>query len=124
MEVVIRNHLGLVLASMVDKVPPLSLIEAVESLVAVHAFQLASDCGFPSIILEGDLEIVNNALRSEEESFTSFGHLIAEAKTIVETFYAVLYPIPVDKATLFIILLDMLVMLAVSQCRWRVFFHT
>ena len=89
MEVVIRNHLGLALASMVDKVPPLSSIEAVESLVAVHAFRLASDCGFPSIILEGDLEIVNNALRSEEESFTSFGHLIAEARTIVETFYAV-----------------------------------
>ena len=62
--------MGPVLASMVYKVPPLSSIEAVESLVAVHAFRLASDCGFPSIILEGDLEIVNNALRSEEDPFT------------------------------------------------------
>lgn len=74
---------------MVDKVPPLSSIEAMESLAAVHAIRLANDCGFPSIILEGDLEIVNNALRSEEESFTSFGHLIAKAKTIAKTFYAV-----------------------------------
>ena len=89
MEVVIRNHLGLALASMVDKVPPLSLIEAVESLVAVHAFRLASDCGFPSIILEGDLEIVNNALRSEEESLNLYNHLIAEVKTLAETFHAV-----------------------------------
>ena len=52
-------------------------------------FDLPMICQFPSNILEGDWEIVNNALRSEEESLNSYNHLIAETKTLGETFHAV-----------------------------------
>ena len=52
-------------------------------------FDLPMICQFPFNILEGDWEIVNNALRSEEESLNSYNHLIAEAKTFAETFHGV-----------------------------------
>ena len=89
--VVIRNHLGLVLASMSKKMALPSSVEAVEFLVAVHALQLASDCRFSFVILEGDSEIVDSLFRCKEASFTSFVHLIVKAKTLVETFYEIIF---------------------------------
>jgi len=89
--VIIQNHLGLVLASMSKKMSLPSSVEAVEFLVAVHALQLASDCGFSFVILEGDSEIVDSLLRCEEVSFTSFGHLIVKAKTLAKTFYEIIF---------------------------------
>lgn len=89
--VVIRNHLGLVLTSMSKKMALPSLVEVVECLVAVHALRLASDCGFSFVILEDDSKIVDNILRCEEVSFTSFGHLIVEPKTLAETFYEIIF---------------------------------
>lgn len=89
--VVIRNHLGIVLASVSKKMAHPSLVEVLECLAAVHALQLASDCGFSFVILEDDSEIVDNILRCEEVSFTSFGHLIVEPKTLAETFYEIIF---------------------------------
>ena len=48
---VIWNHLGLVLASMVDKVPSILGWSYWESLAAVHPLRLASDFGFPLLYL-------------------------------------------------------------------------
>jgi len=41
---------------------------------------LAVDLNLPSLIVKGDLEVVIFALRKEEESFSSFGHLISSIK--------------------------------------------
>lgn len=88
--IVIQSHLDLVLASVSKNMALPSSVEAVEFLVAVHALQLASDCGFSFVIL-GDSEIVDNLLRCEEVSFTSFGRLIVEAKTLAKTFYEIIF---------------------------------
>ena len=38
------------------------------------------DLNLPSFIVEGDSEVVISALRSNEESLSSFGHLISSVK--------------------------------------------
>ena len=51
-----------------------------ETLAAVRAITLAMDLNLPSFIVEGNSEMVISALRKEEESFSSFGHLISSIK--------------------------------------------
>ena len=51
-----------------------------EALAAVRAITLAMDLNLPSFFVEGDLEMVISTLRKEEESFSSFGHLISSIK--------------------------------------------
>ena len=51
-----------------------------EALAAVRAATLAMDLNLPSFIVKGDSEVVISALRKEEESFSSFCHLISSVK--------------------------------------------
>lgn len=46
----------------------------------------AHDCGFSSIILEGDSEVVIKALQSNEDSFASFGHPLFSLKNTIDAF--------------------------------------
>ena len=48
----------------------------VEALAAVKAVTFAQDIGLSSVIVEGDLEIIFNPLKSDYESFVAYGHLI------------------------------------------------
>ena len=65
---------------MAKKIQLSSLSDEVEALAAVRAITLAMDLNLPSFIVEGDSEVVISALRKEEESFSSFGHLISSIK--------------------------------------------
>ena len=78
--VVIRDSHGQVLASLAEKIKLPSCSDEVEALAAVRAIILAMDLNLPSFIVEGDSEVVISALRSEEDSFSSFGHLISSIK--------------------------------------------
>ena len=51
-----------------------------EALVAVRAITLALDLNLPFFIVEGNSEVVILALRKEEESFSSFGHMFSSIK--------------------------------------------
>ncbi|KAL0014108.1 hypothetical protein SO802_001177 [Lithocarpus litseifolius] len=77
--VVCDSH-GRVIASLVEKIQLPSSSDEVEALAAVQAITLAMDLNLPSFIVEGDSKVVISALRKEEESFSSFGHLIFSAK--------------------------------------------
>lgn len=55
------------------------MVADVEAMAAVRAIAFARELGLPSIIIEEDFEVIIKALRSEEESFVSSGHLIANA---------------------------------------------
>ena len=79
--------MGLVLASMTNMVTLPPLIDAVECLAIVRALRFSSDCGFSSVILEGDSKIVYKALSCEDVSLSLFGHLLDEIKSLVGTFY-------------------------------------
>ncbi|KAL0005708.1 hypothetical protein SO802_013269 [Lithocarpus litseifolius] len=55
-------------------------------MAAVRAISFALELHLPSVIVEGDSELIFSALRSEEESFASFGHLISSVKQSLEVF--------------------------------------
>ena len=78
--VVVRDSHGKVLASLAEKIKFPSSSNEVEALAAVQAITLAMDLNLPSFIVEGDSEVVISALRKEEESFSSFGHLLFSIK--------------------------------------------
>ena len=70
----------MVIASLAEKIKLPSSSDEVETLAAVRAVTLAMDLNLPSFIVERDSEVVISALRKEEESFSSFGHLISSIK--------------------------------------------
>ena len=67
-------------------VPILPSSNDVEAMVAVRAIWFARELGLSSIILEGDSEVVINALKSTESSQASFGHLIDSVKPSLKGF--------------------------------------
>ena len=77
---VVRDSHGQVLASLAEKIKLPSSSDEVEALAVVRAISLAMDLNLPSFIVEGDSEVVISALRSKEESLSSFGHLISSIK--------------------------------------------
>ena len=78
--VVVRDHQGRVMASMSEKIKLPSSSDEVEVLAAMRAISFALKLHLPSVIVEGDSKLIISVLRSEEESFTSFGHLISSIK--------------------------------------------
>ena len=85
--VVVRDSHGMVIASLAEKIQLPSSLDEVEALAAVRAVTLAVNLNLLSFIVEGDSEVVISALRKEEESFSSFGHLISSIKHYCEIYY-------------------------------------
>ena len=98
--VVVRDFHGKVLASLVEKIKLPSSSDEVEVLVAVRAITLVLDLNLPSFIVEGDSEVVILALRKEDESFSSFGHMISSIKHYIV--FVIVFPflIPEGRVTL------------------------
>ena len=61
--------------------------DLVEALAAVRAISFAHELSFSNFILEGDSELVIKALKSNDESLSSFGHILASAKSITDVNY-------------------------------------
>ena len=78
--VVVCDHQARVMASMSEKIKLPSSSDEVEALATVRAISFALELHLPSVIVEGDSELIIPTLQSEEESFTSFGHLISSIK--------------------------------------------
>ncbi|XP_065621510.1 uncharacterized protein LOC136064118 [Quercus suber] len=76
--VVIRDENGQVIASMAEKVSLLNFVATAieEALAIVKVVTFAQDIGLTSVIVEGDLEIIINSLKSDHEFFVTYGHLI------------------------------------------------
>ena len=72
--VVIRNHEGLVMASVLQLVPLPPSVKEVEALAARSAMELALELGFDNIIVEGDSEILIKVLQQLHRSLASFGN--------------------------------------------------
>ena len=78
--VVIRDNMGLVLASMSYSVPLANSVVMAETIVVVKALTFAKDKGLHFIVLKGDSELIINSLKSKDISLAAYGHLIEEAK--------------------------------------------
>ena len=74
------------MASMSEKTKLPSSLDEVEALAAVRAISFALELHLPSVIVEGDSELIISAIQSEEESFTSYGHLISSIKQSLGSF--------------------------------------
>ncbi|XP_023891986.1 uncharacterized protein LOC112003985 [Quercus suber] len=86
--VVVRNDAGLVMASLAQLIPlPTSVIE-VEVLAARRALELALECGFQRIVLEGDSEVLYKALHQGNRSLAHYGHLITDIQFLISHFNA------------------------------------
>ena len=74
--VVIRNHDGLVMASLFEFVPLPSTVIEVETLAARRAVEFVLELGFDNIVLEGDSEVLIKLLNSCSKSLAPFGHIM------------------------------------------------
>ena len=84
--VVVHDSQGQVLASLSENIRLHPSTDDVEALVVAKAILFVYDCGFSSIILKGDSEVVIKALQSNEDSFASFGHLLSSLKNTIDAF--------------------------------------
>nr|POE96120.1 valine--trna ligase, mitochondrial 1 [Quercus suber] len=79
--IVIRDEKGQVKASIAEKIFLPSSVVAVEAMVAIKVLTFAQDIGLSSLILEGDSEMVINALKSEDVSLASYSHFTTKKKS-------------------------------------------
>ncbi|XP_075665351.1 uncharacterized protein LOC142635017 [Castanea sativa] len=83
---VVRNSKGEVLAVLSEKIPQPPLVVLLETMAARKVVYFVHKIGTPSSILEGDSEISTNALRHENFSNSSFGHLIKDIMSSISFF--------------------------------------
>ena len=86
---VVCDHQARVMASMSEKIKLPSSSDEVEALATVRAISFALELHLPSVIVKGDSELIISTLQSEEESFTSFGHLISSIKQSLGIFFCI-----------------------------------
>ena len=86
MGVIIRNDLGLVMATSSQIIPLPTSVEMVEMLTARNAVCLARELQFNKVIVEGDSEVVIKSLNSSNVPSTSFGHIVRDIKIVSTAF--------------------------------------
>ena len=58
--------------------------DLVEAIAAARAISFARDLSLSNYILEGDSNMVINALKRNDDSLSSFGHILASAKSLTD----------------------------------------
>ena len=81
--VAVHDSQGNVIASLSEQVPLPFSSDIVEAMAAARALVFAQELGIAEFVLEGDSEVVINSLRSNEVSFSLFGHLLESAKSML-----------------------------------------
>ncbi|XP_065620311.1 uncharacterized protein LOC136063608 [Quercus suber] len=82
--VVIRNDHGQVIASLSEQIQMPFSSDLVEALAAARAISFAYELSFTNYVLEGDSDVVIKALKHSDDSLSSFGHILASAKTLTD----------------------------------------
>ncbi|XP_075652050.1 uncharacterized protein LOC142622465 [Castanea sativa] len=74
--VVIRNNLGHIKAAVSEKICAPSSVAVLEMLAARRAAASTREIGVENCILEGDSQIVINALQARDVTYSEYGHLL------------------------------------------------
>ena len=82
--VVIRNENGQVLASLSKQIQLPFSSDLVEAIAVAQAITFARELSLSEYILEGDSNMVINALKRNDDSLSSFGHILASAKSLTD----------------------------------------
>ena len=83
--VIIQNSLGQPIASLSELVNLPYSSDIVEAMAVSRAIYFAQEIGLNSFILEDDSKAVIKCLRSDDDSFSPFGHILAAAKATTKT---------------------------------------
>ena len=70
------------MAAATQIIPLPTSVEMVEVLAARRALIFVNELGFDKVILEGDFEIAISAMKTDDYSAASFGHIIADIKAL------------------------------------------
>ena len=84
--VVIRDHLGQIVASLSEQTALPSTVEAVEALACRRAITFAQEIGLQDVIFEGDSKTIISLLNSKSPCLASFGHIIDDSRSIASSF--------------------------------------
>ena len=83
---VIHNNKGLIMAAFTQTIPLPTSVEMVEVLAARSALVLANELSLNQVQLEGDSEIIINALSKGGKDSSSFGHILLDIKLLSSAF--------------------------------------
>nr|POE67813.1 putative ribonuclease h protein [Quercus suber] len=86
---VIRNDKGLILAAFTHTIPLPTSVEMVEVLAARSALSLAKELCLNKVQLEGDSEVIVNALSRGGMDSSSFGHIVKDINILSSDFLCV-----------------------------------
>ena len=88
---IIRDNEGQVMVSMSQRIPLPNIAIEVEALAARHAMELALEIGLNKGVLEGDSQILMNALTTKSHSLSQFGHIVNDIWYLASYFSFVSY---------------------------------
>lgn len=74
------------MTSLFENITLLPFSDDVEALAVVQAIHFALNLGLTEVILEGDSQVGISALKTVDESLTSFGHLQEFVKLSINAF--------------------------------------
>ena len=80
--VIVRNSLGLVMASLTQKVRFPHSVPSIEAWAVKRSIQFALEIGIAEVEFEGDSQTIVTALNAPRPSLAPFGLLIADAKRL------------------------------------------
>nr|POE60949.1 hypothetical protein CFP56_74244 [Quercus suber] len=84
---IVRNDKGLVMATYTQSIPLPTSIEMVEVLAARSAIGFLRELHFDQVIVEGDSEVIINAINKGGFSSSSYGHIIRDIKLASSAFH-------------------------------------
>ena len=87
MGVVIRNDMGQVMVSLLQK----TMLPFIAIEVEAMATRRALETGFDQVILEGDSHILITALRNSSHSLSHFGHIVKDIQYLASCFSEIHY---------------------------------
>ena len=79
----------MVIASLSQLLPQEFQAIDIEASVAIRALDFALELGIAQVVLESDSKIVTDALAEEGVSLSSYGLLIANAKSLSYNFFSI-----------------------------------
>ena len=88
MGVVIRNHKGKFRAAKFSLINGRFEPTVAEAMAAIHAIVFCKEMGIQRLSLEGDAKNVVSALISREGNWTLMGHIVVDAKKLLEGFHS------------------------------------
>ena len=71
--------------ALLEQIPLPASIEIVEVLAARRAFLFAQELRFENLVMEGDSEIIINAIKGDNMNLSDYGHLLQDIKVAFGT---------------------------------------